>query len=102
MTLEEQAAKIFQIGRAKFREHQMRLDQVGLSFSKPELTVMRHGSGTSTVEFRVEFLHDDQIVDIIELFILREGVLVSSEDEIGQWIAEDVSDVIDQFKSSGS
>ena len=95
MNLEERAAIICQAGSEEFEKLRKQLVEVFLVSSAPEL-VMRGTQKSLTAEFRIEFLHEGQLVDILEFFVCREGNLVSSEEEMRQWVREDVSDVIER------
>lgn len=71
------------------RMHQL-FRSVNLTWSSPELT----REVPSTVELKIEFYKETDLVDILECFVLRDGTLVVSETEVREWIREHVPDII--------
>jgi len=69
------------------------LEIVGLRWSEPELVVSEESAGKRAVELKIEFYEGRNLVDIFEFFVCRGDLLSTSEDEVRQWIHDNVPDV---------
>ena len=93
MTIIEQVECLRLAVREELGRSRHMLESVGLTWSGPTLTVSRH-CGSYTAELKVEFLIGDDLVDIFEFFVCECGVLTTSEEEVRQWIQNNVPDVV--------
>lgn len=94
MTIVEQAEHIRLAAREELSRCRAVLERVGLTSSEPELVPLSRGVDEYTAELKVEFYQNENIVDLFEFFVCREGILTTSEDEVRQWIRDNVPDVI--------
>lgn len=74
------------------------LENVGLTWSDPELVVSKRNSDEYTAELKVVFYRNDDLVDIFEFFVCDGGILKTSEDEVRQWIQSNLPDVVRRQK----
>jgi hypothetical protein len=49
-----------------------------------------------TAEFKVEFYRDGDLVDLFEFHVCRDGKPVVSEDEVREWVRQNVPDVLEK------
>lgn len=100
MTGVEQAERIRLAAGEELVRSRDTLESVGLSWSEPELIVLKCAASEYTAELKVQFYHGDDLVDIFEFFVCKGGTLTTSEDEVRQWIRDNVPDVVRRRRQS--
>jgi vacuolar-type H+-ATPase subunit E/Vma4 len=98
MTVIEQVERIRHAAREELLESRGLLEKAGLTWSEPELVVSVARADEYTAELKVKFYRGDNLVDIFEFFVCRNGVLTTSEDETRQWICKNVPDVVHRMQ----
>jgi hypothetical protein len=94
VTLRELAARICEAGREELETFRSEFEGIGLSWTGPEIVVDPGSPARLTAEFKVEFYRDNDLVDLFEFHVCRDGKLVVSEDEVRQWLRQNVPDVL--------
>ncbi len=94
----EQAERIRQAAREELDRSRRLLESAGLTWSEPELVVSNRNAKEYTAELKAEFYRSEDLVDIFEFFVSERGVLTTSEDEVRQWIRDNVPGVVSRQK----
>ena len=94
MTVIEQAEHARLAAGEELRQFRRILEDAGLTWSEPELIVLVRNDDKYTAELKIEFYQDGDIVDIFEFFVCKDGVPLTSLDELRQWIKDNVPSVI--------
>ena len=94
MTIREFAARIREVGREELETFRCALEGGGLSWTGPEIIFDQTNTARLTAEFKVEFYRSGDLVDLFEFHICRDGKPIVSEDEVREWIRQNVPDVL--------
>jgi hypothetical protein len=94
MNLREKAEQLVAAGQDELESFRQQLLEAGLTFSVVELVVWKPDLRDFTAELKVELLHDGNVVDLFEFFVVREGIEVVSQEEIRLWIRQHVPEFI--------
>jgi hypothetical protein len=98
MMVAEQAERIRLAAREELDRSRCLLESAGLTWSEPELVVSNRNAKEYTAELKVEFYRSEDLVDIFEFFVCDRGVLTTSEDEVRQWIQDNVPGLVRRLK----
>lgn len=101
MTIQELAARICEAGREELETFRCVLEGAGLSWTGPEIVFDQASPAGLAVEFKVEFYRDGDLVDLFEFHVCRDGKPVVSEDEVREWVRQNVPDVLEKRGLSG-
>jgi hypothetical protein len=100
MSIIARVERIRLASRAELDRSRRMFETAGLTWSEPELVVEKENDSEYTAELKIEFYEDEDLVDLFEFFVCRDGVLITSEDEIRQWIRDNVLDVVQRRSQS--
>lgn len=100
MTVIEGVEQILLVVEEELERSRSMLEDVGMTWSKPELVVSESDATEYTAELKVQFYEGEDLVDIFEFFVCRNGVLTTSEGEVRRWIRDNVPDVVRQRTQS--
>jgi len=96
VTIHELVARIREVGREELETFRCVLEGGGLSWAGPEIVVDPGSPTRLTAEFKVEFYRDGDLVDLFEFHVCRDGKPVLSEDEVREWVRQNVPDVLEK------
>jgi hypothetical protein len=96
VTIQELTARIREAGREELEIFRSVLEGVGLSWAGPEIIFDRGSPARLTAEFKVEFYRDGDLVDLFEFHVVRDGAPVVSEEEVREWVRQNVPDVVEK------
>lgn len=75
------------------------LERAGLTWSEPELELIEGSVGGYTAELRIEFSIGEDIVDVFEFFVCRDGRPTLSVEEARLWIQSNVPGVVTRARA---
>lgn len=94
MSVTSQAEQVRLATGEELHRFQLPLRNAGITWSEPELVVQTESIDKYSAELRVCFYESSNLIDIFEFFVCKDGVPTTSEDEVRQWIRDNVPDVI--------
>lgn len=77
------------------------LASAGLVATEPRVTRAGTADTTESSEVVVEFLANEDIVDVIEFDLLRGGIPAMSMEEAARWLASALADVVRRQAQAG-
>jgi hypothetical protein len=73
-----------------------RADRLAAADLQPRVAVKRWGEGAGAqAELSISFWRGTAFVDVLEDFILRNGSPTTSPDELRQWVATGIDEILD-------
>ncbi len=66
----------------------------GLAWTSPELVVWNNGVDSYAAELKVEFFQAEDLVDVFEFFVVRNGAPTVTTDELRRWLRENIPRVL--------
>jgi len=90
--------KVVKIIVKTLEHYSIELKKHGITYDYPEVEIWNNSSDKYESEYRIPIYKDNELVDILESHIIRNGKAIASLDEFKAWIQEDINDIIRDSK----